>query len=757
MLILNSSFKHCTAISTLVLSLAPLSLVAQGTAILNPLHPARGSSATISYDATGGPLELESSVVATVGFNGFQNLTDIPLSGTSPNFTGIISNIPNNATSIDIVFKDPGGNIFDNNGAVGADWQFLTAETLTLEPGAQKVDGPEGGGFLFRVWAPDVSSMSVVGDFNGFDGRLNQMVQDPATGIWGAHIPNAVADQEYKYLMDGTEFRRDPRGRAVRGAFDNSVLVDTTTFTFNHPRIGAMDEFRDWVIYEIHIGTLDPADGTAPGTFNDLIPERLDYIADLNFNAIHVMPINEFPGATSGGYNLTEPFAIERDYGTPEDFRNFVDECHARGIAVIVDIVHNHYGPGGLDIYDFQDLNRNALRDEPGIYFYDGPELLAETNFGPRPDYSEPQVRDFITDSVTELINVYNVDGFRWDFTKAMRAQVNPDFSLGAEIPEGISLLQDINSNILAPNPDLISIAEDLDGDARLTNPVIAVTGNPNDNYGFDTQWDSNFHGIMVNQMLQTLDINLDMGAVAVALNGDFNRLHYIESHDLVWEINNNDRVPTRIDPADPESLRARKMSALGAGVLLTSEGVPMIFQGSEILDNGGADNSWNDDEPIDFSRLADPHISGFRDLYADLIALRRNLGGATAGLLGDDTVPYNIDNFSKVITYSRSNGGSAPGDTVVVIANFSSTDFSGGYDIGLPSAGSWYEVFNSDDTSYGADFGGVGVDQTVESEPTGLHGFPQRGTVSIAPRSMVILSQESAAETETGEWILLH
>jgi 1,4-alpha-glucan branching enzyme len=599
--------------------------------------------------------------------------------------------------------------------------------------------------------------MSVVGEFNSWSARADLMVMDAASGLWSAHVPSAAAGQEYKFLMDGSEYRRDPRGRAVRGPNDNSVLVDPSTFSFDEPRPGTEADFRDWVIYELHIGTLDPAGSVTPGKFRDLIPGRLDYLQDLNINAIHVMPVNEFPGTTSGGYNVTEPLAIERDYGTPDEFRTFVEECHARGIAVIVDIVHNHYGPGGLDIYDFQDLNRNAIRDQPGIYFYDSPPELAESAFGPRPDYSQSQVRSLIRDSVAMFINEYKVDGFRWDFTKAMRGIVDGSFNVVSDLPDGVSLLQEINSTMLAVNPDVISIAEDLAGDGRLVLPVSGTSGDPNDGFGFDTQWNPSFHFLVVGQLTQTNDAALDMQVIATALNADFTRLHYIESHDEVWEINEKDRVPTRIDPANPESLRARKMSALGAGALLTSEGMPLIFQGSEILDIGGndGDNSWNDNEPIDFSRLSDPDIAGFRDLYSDLIALRRNLGGATAGLLGDQTTSISIDNTSKAIAYIRTNGSTAPGNSVVVLMNFSNTPYAGGYDIGLPAAGQWFEVFNSDNTRYGTDFGGIGVGQTVNTTSNPLHGYPQRGTIAIGARSMVILSQKQPAAGETDRWIL--
>ncbi|MEQ8822704.1 MAG: alpha-amylase family glycosyl hydrolase [Sumerlaeia bacterium] len=729
---------------------------AQGTASLTPSAPDRGTLATVTFDATGGPLAAASPVVMTVGFNGFQNAFDVTLTGTAPNWSGTF-NVPSDATGIDIVFKNVAGSIFDNNGGAGVDWHFVVSDVLAEALGVTKVPPSEGGGYLFRLWAPDVTEASVVGDFNSFAGDADLMAFDSASGVWSVHVHDAAVDDEYKFLLKGSEFRRDPRGRMVRGAFDNSVIVDPTTYTFTESRPGTAADFRDWVVYEMHIGTLDPAGGIAPGTFGDLIPARLDYIADMGFNAVLVMPVNEFPGTYSGGYNLTEPFAIERDYGSPDDFRAFVDACHARGIAVIVDVVHNHYGPGGLDLYDFQDLNTNATRDEPGIYFYDGPPAeLADSGFGPRPDYSEPQVRDFITDNIAMFLDEYNVDGFRWDFVKAMRGLVDGSFAVTSDLPDGISLLQDINSTLLNSNPDLLTMAEDLGGDARLTDPVSSVSGDPNDGYGFDRQWEVDFHGIMATQ-LATTDSLINMVDIEAAIDGSPARVHYLESHDEVWELNTKDRLPPRIDGADPESLKARKLSGLGAGILMTAAGMPMVFQGGELLDIGGpdADNSWGEDEAIDFSRLADPDIAGFNQLYKDLIGLRRNLGGATAGLLGDTTNVFHVNSGAKAIAYSRSNGGSGFGDTVVVLANFSTGSFAGGYDIGLPQAGTWFEVFNSDDTAYGTDFGGVGAGQTVATTASALHGFPQRGTVAIGPRSLIVLSQTTPFSS-VADWSIM-
>lgn len=727
---------------------------AQGTATLTPLFPARGATATVSFTATGGPLAAASGVTATVGFNGFQNIRDVPLSGAAPAWSGSFV-VPSNATSIDIVFKNTAGTIFDNNGGNGVDWEFLVAETQATSLGTTKTGFVQGDGFLFKLWAPDIARAAVVGEFNGWATRADLMVRDPATGVWYAHVTNAAAGQEYKFLLDGTEYRRDPRGRQVRGNSDNSVLVDPAVFAPTQPRPGTQAAFRDWVVYEAHVGSLSGSGGT-PGTFTGLAPTRLDYLATLGVNAILLMPINEFPGAFSGGYNVTDPFAIEQSYGTPAQFAALVEACHARGIAVIVDVVHNHYGPDGLDLYDFQNLDRDAVRDNPDIYFYSGDPSLAQTPFGPRPNYAAPQVRAFIKDAIRMFVSEYKVDGIRWDFTKAIRGRLDAFFNISAGISEGVSLLQDINSTVLNTDPDLFSVAEDLTGDPRLTSPVANISGNPNDGFGFNSQWDVAFHYAIVGQLVQPDEAEIDLGTVTGAVNGTFKRMHYIESHDEVWKLNSKTRVPARFDNANPESLRARKLAGLSAALLFTSPGTPMVFQGGELLDFGAADRAWDVNEPIDFSRLkSDPKIAAFHSLYRDLIRLRRNLDGVSAGLLGEQTTVFHVNDAAKVFAYIRGTGENEPGDRVVVLVNLSGINYAGGYEIGLPQSGTWYQALNSDRTAYGSDFGGIGSEQEVKSIASPMHGFAQRGKVAIGARSVVILTQGEPPPKGTTTWTL--
>lgn len=727
----------------------PAGLLAQtGTATISPAFPARGATATITYTSTGGPLAAVSPVYIGLGFNGFQSVTDTAMSGASPTWTKTFT-VPANATSIDVYFKNSAATIFDNNGGSGNDWQFVTAETQTADLGVTPVTVGNGGGYLFRTWAPNALRISVAGSFNSYTDKRDPMVKDPSTGIWTAHIPGAVAGNEYKYLLDGATWRKDPRSRSQVSSTGNSIVYNPATYNWTGDVSFATTDIRDLVIYEAHIGTLDVGVGAVPSTFARTVSAgRLTYLQNLGINMLELMPVFEHPGTISGGYNLSDPFAIESTYGGPDALKAFVKATHQAGMGIMFDIVHNHWGAGDLDLYRYDNPGASS---GGGIYFYDSPTSLAQSGFGPRPDYAEAQVRDYIKDNIAMLQDEYRADGFRWDFTKAIRGEVDGSYNITASIPDGISLLREINAP-LAADTAMYSVAEDLANDSLLTTS----TTNPN-GLGFRAQWNINFFYSVIGELEKTSDSARDIPTLASAISSrSFADIIYIESHDEVWETNSKDRTPWRFDSTDGASLLARRKAALAAGMLMTAPAVPMIFQGSELLDGGGADHSWSDSEAIDWSRLATTNVAKFNLLYKDLISLRRNLGGATAGLKGNVTdVFYPGTGGPKVLGFSRSNGGTNPGDTVVVLMNFSSVDYGVGFTIGFPSTGTWYEQLNSTDTAYGSDFSNTGIGQTVTAGGAALHGQPTRGTVALGPYGVVILSKATPPTGVYG-WMIL-
>lgn len=716
-----------------------------GSAAIEPAFPARGAQATITYTATGGPLAAASPVFIGIGFNGFQNLTQVAMTGPGPSWRHTFT-VPANTTSIDVFFRNQAATTFDSNGGTGIDWQFVTAETQTAPLGAFPVPANQGGGYLFRVWSPNSTRVSVVGNFNGFADRRDEARRNTTDGVWTAHVTGASTGQEYKYLLNGATFRKDPRSRRQVNSSGNSVLYDPAAFNWAGDVPFTTNNIRDIIIYEAHVGTLDRGTGSVPSNFNRILGTgRLDYLRDLGVTMIHLMPVFEFPGDFSGGYNPSDPFAIEVAYGGPDGLKSFTRAARQRGIGVMMDVVHNHYGPSDLDMYRFD--NPNATTGG-GIYFYDAPDDLANASFGPRPDFSEPQVRAYIRDNVDMLIDEYRMSGLRWDFTKAIRGRIDSNFNVTQPIPEGISLLREINGS-LAADGSFYSVAEDLAGERFIVDSVDTANG-----LGFRAQWQVGFH-YAVTEELAKPDNELNIGRLADTLNGaDFSHINYVESHDEVWETNGKDRTPWRFDSTNGASYIARKKALLAAGLLLTAEGVPLIFQGSEVLELGGANRSWDDTEAIDWSRLTSPNVAAFNSAYRDLIRLRRNVDGTTAGLKGDNTNVFFAG--GSVMAYSRSNGGSAPGDIVVVISNFSDTDFATlGFNIGFPQSGTWYEQLNLEDAAYGSDFTDRGVGQTVVTNGAGLHGQPTRGTVLLGPYTTVILSRAQPALPEPTGWEL--
>ena len=304
-------------------------------------------------------------------------------------------------------------------------------------------------GVTFRVWAPNASTVSVRGQFNGWN--TTTMNKDPSTDFWSVTEPNARPGQEYKYFLTwpantNGAWKVDPRAVWVRNG--NGVIYDQSEFDWGdtaRPRIPAGRQ----VIYEMHIGTFndpDPMDGR-PGTFSDAV-RRLDYLQRLGVNVIALMPIHEFGGDRSWGYNPENVFAIESAYGGPEEFKKFVKAAHAKGMVVHLDVVHNHYNPSSDGLLEF---------DGPAnVYFYSGDR--ASTDWGPRPNFDRPEVQRFIMDHTKMLLEHFRVDGFRWDSPENITGyRASGAYQI---LPAGKSLMTSIHQMIRFEFPEAWSVAE---------------------------------------------------------------------------------------------------------------------------------------------------------------------------------------------------------------------------------------------------------------------------------------------------------
>ncbi len=612
-------------------------------------------------------------------------------------------------------FDDWGANIWDNNGA--SNYTYTSALIASAKSGLGAwVDSEDTS---FRVWAPNATTVAVAGSFNSWSTSANPLVAE-AGGTWSVDVAGNLDTETYKYVIDGTLWKNDPRATDVTNSVGESIISAPSTYSWSS---FTMPGWHDLVIYEMHIGTYNDTAGGNPGTWQSAI-SKLDHLEDMGINAVELLPIAEFAGDWSWGYNPAHPFAPESIYGDPDDLRDFVDECHQRGIAVIVDVVYNHLGPSDLDMWRFDGSSTGSYG---GIYFFQ--DWRAPTPWGDtRPDYGRGEVRTYLKDNAMYWLEEFNTDGLRWDSTVNIRTQNNGG---GGSIADGWSLMQYINNEIDSASGWKISIAEDLQNDDYLTKTT-GVGG-----AGFDSQWDSDFVHPIRDAIIEATDANRDMYAVKDAIqkvdNGDrLKRVVYTESHDEV--ANGSARVPEEIWPGNASSWFSKKRSTLGAAIVFTSPGIPMIFQGQEFLEDG----YFQDTDPIDFAKATTN--SGIVDLYTDLIGLRKNSGSKTAGLRGNGVNVHHVNNTNKLVAYHRWDSGGS-GDDVIIVANFSSTSYSS-YNIGFPSSGTWKVRFNSDWSGYDSGFGNYYSYDTTASWGA-KDGMSYNANVGIGPYSVIILSKD--------------
>lgn len=602
------------------------------------------------------------------------------------------------------------------------DWEDGESASAGLSASSRPGMGaiPYSGGVTFRVWAPGASRVFVAGDFNGWSSTANELGNE-FNGNFSGDVAGAVRFQKYKFVIrtpwGDTLWKGDPRAARVESSIGSSIIHDPGWYWWNTGNF-QMPPFTEQVIYEMHVGTFHDSPGFGPGTWQSAIA-KLNHLQDLGVNVVEVMPISEFPGDFGWGYNPAFPFAPESSYGTPDDMKAFIDGAHARGIAVVIDVVHNHWGPNDLPMWCFTgDCLGNG-----GHYFYT--DWRAGTPWGnTRPDYGRNEVRDYIKDNAMRWLEEYRADGIRWDATKFIRTTDG-----GTDLPDGYSLLQHVNNVVDGSQGWKIMIGEDFGGDF-VTKP----TGQGG--LGFDSQWDADFVHPIRDAVIVQNDADRNMVSVKNAITHKFNgqatqRVIYTESHDEV--ANGKSRVPESIWPGNAGGWQAKKRSTLGAAIAMTSPGIPMIFEGQEFLEDG----YFQDSDPLDWSKAST--YSGIVTLYRDLIRLRRNWNNNTRGLRGENVNVFHVNNGAKVIGYHRWQNGGA-GDDVVIVANFSGTPYYN-YNLGMPRWGMWRVRFNSDWSGYSSNFANT---PTLDTDANGApkDGMGQSANVTVGAYSVVILSQ---------------
>ena len=355
------------------------------------------------------------------------------------------------------------------------------AQTVTRHSGMGANPGVKG--VTFRVWAPHAEKVYLTGTFNGWSETSTPLAREE-NGTWSAEVAEAKTGDEYRYWIHGPQgplSRIDPYARKVTSSIGNGVIYDPQAFDWGDDAFH-LATGNELVIYEMHVGTFNVKEEGQPGTLDSAI-EKLPYLQQLGINAVELMPIAEFSGDFSWGYNPAHPFAVEGIYGGPEALKRFVKAAHEQGIGVIVDVVYNHLGPSDLDLWQFDGWSEN---EKGGIYFYQ--DRRSNTPWGEtRPDYGRDEVRRYLRDNALMWFEEYRADGLRWDMIAYIKSVDGSDSDPANDIPEGWTLMQWINTEIQQRFPGKISIGESMKNNPWVTKEVGAGGA------GFNAQWDAEF------------------------------------------------------------------------------------------------------------------------------------------------------------------------------------------------------------------------------------------------------------------------
>jgi len=544
-------------------------------------------------------------------------------------------------------------------------------------------------GVTFRVWAPFATNVAVKGSFNDWSSDIP--LESENDGYWAGEVRGAIAGQEYKYVItngENTFYRNDPRALHLTTSAGNSIITDTT-FDWGDDHFQPVP-VEQQIIYELHVGTFFRPDPATVGTFQDVV-DKLDYLAGLGVNMIELMPVSSMLMDRGWGYAIDYIYSVESLYGGRHDFLELIKAAHAKGIGIILDVVYNHFGPdNSLDLWRFDGWYND---DKGGIYFYN--DWRASTPWGDtRPDYGRVEVQQYIHDNVSMWAHECRVDGLRVDSTIFIRNAKGYNDDPGDDIAEGWSLLQNITKVARKINPNLIVIAEDVGANDYIVKSVSEGGA------GFDAQWDLGFPHAMrdVLRSNDSKNINLDIicNELTKRFNGlAFQRVIYTDSHDSA--ANGSARLNEVIAPGKGDGLFARRQMLIAATILLTTPGIPMLFQGQEFMEVG----SFNDWRSIDWDKAE--RFKGITEAYRHLIALRRNQHDNTAGLMDWQIDIIHRDDVNKVLIYHRWKAGGPKDDTIIVI-NFGSQSFDS-YDVPFTREGRWIVRFNSTWKGYSEDF----------------------------------------------------
>jgi 1,4-alpha-glucan branching enzyme len=615
-----------------------------------------------------------------------------------------------------------------------AEGNFLRAfEKMGAHP-TQK-DGVEGTSFA--VWAPSARRVSVVGDFNGWDGRFHVMRLHPGAGIWEIFLPGVGPGAAYKFEIktqtgalllkaDPFAFQAElpPRTASVVSA-DARYGIEREA-TGKGPR---SDRRAPMSIYEVHLGSWRrrTEEDDRPLTYRELADELVPYVKDMGFTHIEMMPINEHPFGGSWGYQPTALFAPTSRYGTPEDFRHFVRACHEAGIGVILDWAAGHFPS-----------------DAHGLHTFDGTHLYehADPKEGYHPDWNSyiynfgrNEVRGFLLSNALFWLSRYGLDGLRVDAVASMLyrnysrkdGEWVPNIHGGVENLEAIDFLRKMNELVYGNEPDAVTIAEESTAWPMVSRPVWLG------GLGFGFKWNMGWmHDTLQYMSREPIHRKFHHNNLTFGLLYAFSENFILPlSHDEV--VHGKGSLLNKM-PGD----LWQKFANLRAyyTFMFTMPGKKLLFMGAEI----GQWNEWNHDASLDWHLLDYKEHAGLKNALKDLNWLYRN----RTALHARDCEPEGFawidcnDTEASVISYIRR--GTDPDDFVVVVVNFTPV-VRRDYRIGVPKSGRYYEAFNSDSEFYGGS--NVGNAGMLQTQGCPVHGQPDCLSLTLPPLGAFVLVPE--------------
>ena len=600
--------------------------------------------------------------------------------------------------------------------------------------------GTEGGraGTTFAVWAPDAGRVSVIGDFNGWDRSANPMSPRDSSGIWEAFVPGVGSGQRYKYHVAAREGgwsadKADPFAFQAEEPPKTASVVRNLDYVWGDEawmssRGPSQSLSAPMSIYEVHLGSWRrvPEEGNRPLTYREMAPRLADYVTEMGFTHVEFLPVMEHPFYGSWGYQTTGYFAPTSRYGTPQDFMYLVDTLHQAGVGVILDWVPSHFPS-----------------DEHSLGYFDGTHLYehADSRKGFHPDwnslifnYGRNEVRGFLISSALFWLDLYHADGLRVDAVASMlyldysrkEGEWIPNEHGGRENLEAIDFMRRLNSETYGSFPGTQTFAEESTAWPMVSRP--GYLGG----LGFGLKWDMGWmHDTLSYMQKEPIHRRYHHNQITFRMVYAFNENFVMPlSHDEV--VHGKGSIIGKM-PGDEWQQFANLRLLLA--YMYAQPGKKLLFMGTEF----GQKAEWRHDTSLEWHVLEYPHHRGVQRLMADLNRAYRGepaLHELDADPAGFQWIDAN-DGIQSCLSFLRC---SRSGDLVAIALNFTPVPRHN-YRLGVPEAGYWREILNTDAADYGG--GGIGSLGGAETSPVPFHGRPHSLNLTLPPLGAIFLKLE--------------